>query len=304
MKIYNILLVTILSVGLSGNATADLNNGLMAYYPFNGGANDESGHGNNGIVNGATLTTDRFGNSESAYAFDGIDDFIDLGNDSSLSPSNAVTLVAWYKTVSFVGTGNNSIIDKGYHSHEKPFYQYHLGVTGNKYSHSTASFIGSVSILEQNKWLQTGSDFWQVGSWYNLVLVYDGSEARYYVNGNLIDSEKVNGAMVDSGKNTYIGTFSNLSYFTPGVIDDVRIYNRSLSEQEVQQLYHLKENGQEMSCTELNIGTVSSNLDIHMPTLKYQSLLGVQNIWADLEYKGVDSEGQHIWGLKDFGVNQ
>lgn len=46
------------------------------------------------------------------------------------------------------------------------------------------------------------------------------------------------------------------------------------------------------------------NLDIHMPSLNYQTLFGTQNIWADLEYKGTNSEGQHIWGLKGFGVNQ
>ena len=46
-------------------------NGLVAYYPFDGNANDDSGNGNNGTVNGATLTTDRFGNANSAYSFDG-----------------------------------------------------------------------------------------------------------------------------------------------------------------------------------------------------------------------------------------
>ena len=51
-------------------------NGLVGYWPFNNNANDESGNGNNGTVNGATLTTDRFGSSNSAYLFDGIDDFI------------------------------------------------------------------------------------------------------------------------------------------------------------------------------------------------------------------------------------
>ena len=50
-----------------------LNNGLVAYYPFNGNANDESGNGNDGTVNGATLTTDRFGNTDQAYSFDGND---------------------------------------------------------------------------------------------------------------------------------------------------------------------------------------------------------------------------------------
>ena len=50
-------------------------NGLVGWWPFNGNANDESGNGNNGTVNGASLTTDRFGNLSNAYLFDGLDDF-------------------------------------------------------------------------------------------------------------------------------------------------------------------------------------------------------------------------------------
>ena len=55
--------------------------GLVAWYPFNGNANDESGNGNSGTVNGATLTTDKDGNENSAYSFDGSDDFIDIPFD-------------------------------------------------------------------------------------------------------------------------------------------------------------------------------------------------------------------------------
>jgi hypothetical protein len=51
-------------------------NGLVGWWPFNGNANDESGNGNHGVVNGATLTTDRFGNNGKAYSFDGVDDWI------------------------------------------------------------------------------------------------------------------------------------------------------------------------------------------------------------------------------------
>ena len=55
---------------------------LVGYWPFNGNANDESGNCNNGAVNGATLTIDRFGNSNSAYAFDGINDYIGIASSS------------------------------------------------------------------------------------------------------------------------------------------------------------------------------------------------------------------------------
>ncbi len=60
----------------------------------------------------------------------------------------------------------------------------------------------------------------------------------------------------------------------------------------------------DISCKDLYSGTVSSNLDLHMPSLNYNSLLGTQNIWADLEYLGKNSEGTHMWGLKEFGVNE
>ena len=51
-------------------------NGLLGWWPFNGNANDESGNGYNGTVNGASLSADRFGNSNKSYEFDGIDDYI------------------------------------------------------------------------------------------------------------------------------------------------------------------------------------------------------------------------------------
>ena len=58
-------------------------NGLVGWWPFNGNANDESGNGNHGTVNGATLTQDRFGNANMAYGFDGVDDWI-LINENSI----------------------------------------------------------------------------------------------------------------------------------------------------------------------------------------------------------------------------
>ena len=70
MKRYmSILFVIAVLVFTNGIASADLNDGLVAYYPFNGNANDESGNGYNGTVYGATLTYDRFGNPNSAYSF-------------------------------------------------------------------------------------------------------------------------------------------------------------------------------------------------------------------------------------------
>ena len=70
---------TVMSGGVAVAVPA-ITNGLVAAYEFNGNANDVSGNGNNGVVNGATLTADRFGNLDSAYSFDGVDDRIVLSN--------------------------------------------------------------------------------------------------------------------------------------------------------------------------------------------------------------------------------
>jgi len=60
-------------------------NGLVGWWGFNGNANDESVNGNDGTVNGATLTTDRFGAVDSAYSFDGVDDWIEVANNASIN---------------------------------------------------------------------------------------------------------------------------------------------------------------------------------------------------------------------------
>jgi hypothetical protein len=90
-------------LGLTANLWAQVpsyvpTNGLVGWWPFNGNANDESGNGNNGTVNGATLTADRFGNLNKAYSFDGVDNYIHVLNTPSLDIVNG-TLNLWFNTV-------------------------------------------------------------------------------------------------------------------------------------------------------------------------------------------------------------
>ena len=97
MSKYGVLSVLAVAgiIGFSGMAQADLNDGLVAYYPFNGNADDASGNGNDGIVDGAILSEDRFGNPNSAYIFDGIDAWIYTQSvDQALTEK---TMSAWVK---------------------------------------------------------------------------------------------------------------------------------------------------------------------------------------------------------------
>ena len=73
-------------------------NGLVGWWPFNGNANDESGNGNNGTVNGATLTADRFGVADKAYSFDGVDDYIQAPN---YALSGSITFTCWVNMSSY-----------------------------------------------------------------------------------------------------------------------------------------------------------------------------------------------------------
>jgi len=111
--------------GSGGNGKKEpefLKQGLVAYYPFNGNAKDESGNGNDGEVSGATFTDDRNGKSEKAYVFDGEDDFIEIVDSDNLR-TPYITVTAWLKT-NKVGT----IVSKGNRvssSGEQYFLGYH-----------------------------------------------------------------------------------------------------------------------------------------------------------------------------------
>ncbi len=190
---------------ISSSVHADLNDGLVAYYPFNGNANDESGNGNDGTVNGATLTEDRFGNVDSAYMFDGVNDYIVIPNSETLN-SKRITVSAWYfSTGTFGSTGaNNVIIHKPYTSHSYPHYQWHVG----------------------------GAARYSIGEWHHIVGTFEPD--------NSYDTD------------VFIGKHGNLStelYHTLGIIDDIRIYNRVLSEEEIQELYS-ETNEPQVSCSE------------------------------------------------------
>ncbi len=106
--------------------------------------------------------------------------------------------------------------------------------------------------------------------------------------------------------NSFRGTTGEDRFF--GVINKAGISSftiRNIGGQNTLAVDHLQYGSAKTSCpTILDVGTVSSNLDIHMPLLNYQSLTGIQNIWADFEYYGQDENGDLLWRLKDFGTNK
>jgi len=214
---------------------ANLQNGLVAHYPFCGNANDESGNGNDGTVNGATLTTDRFCNENSAYYFDGVDDRIGL--DAINLPS--FTINAWVKVEqSSIGTNSRTIVGK----------HYSTSFTNSSYVLYSSYGSGPNSMIyytntSNNPYSVNSAPISIDTSWHMLTGVLDLSGLKLYRDGVLMNSGTAGQAKVNSIP-TIIGAHYNnsgsaLQAFFHGIIDDVSLWNLALTPSEIQQLYTL-----------------------------------------------------------------
>ena len=221
---YRLLLFFILYlVSYASTTYGGIDDGLVAYYPFNGNANDESGNGNHGTVNGATLAVDKNGTADSAYSFDGVDDYVDCGYDASLNPGTGdISVVAWIKTTQ---SSRGEIVEKG---HDVQNVGYNLGVYPDYKAHfgkMDGLIVGSSSTVND-------------GEWHHIVGLKAGNYFKVYIDGTF-DNE-VSGAdnlNLDSDHGLLIGTRRANACPFNGTIDDIRIYNRTLSESEIQTLY-------------------------------------------------------------------
>ncbi len=206
--------------------------GPIAQWKFDGDALDVTGNGHD---------ADALGGVEyvgGAADLDGIDDAFGVANADALNPKDAITVAAWWNAVDFVGVGNNGLVDKGFTSHTAPHYQYHLWVTGTGY---TPGGQFGFSVALDGASVGTGGIEWTAGQLYHLVGTYDGSEVDLYVNGALEASRAASGSMTDYGQDLFIGTFTNLhdqqAQYLPGAIDEVTIWDRALSADEIAELH-------------------------------------------------------------------
>lgn len=240
--LYNYFKTAVLGMALfmMGNAQAQVPNyvptdGLVGYWPFNGNANDTSGNNNNGTVNGATLTTDRNGNANSAYSFDGINDFIST-NTQSLQFPNGITISCWAKLNASTST-HQFFVSKGYDSNDGAIF---LGYR-NFYSTENEYFAKS-GIFSSNSEVYSGTPLNFPSNWDHVVFTYDNQTLSIFVNGTLKSSKKYVSKLATLNKPFLFGSETNPSftsqmYYTNGKIDDIAIYNRALTQQEITSLY-------------------------------------------------------------------
>jgi len=226
---FGVLTITA-ALAIQVQAQPFLNNGVMGFYPFNGNANDASTNGNNGVVNGATLTTDRFASSNRAYRFNGAS-WIQLPDAVTPVAASELTLSAWVLADGGPYTTQEKII------HLTP----RIGESGLDLGGD-----GSWGFLVKLKNSQTYgiANPMITNAWTHLVGVWkQGQYIELWVNGSLVQSNAVpNYALytLSFPLNSAIGIYDYTGgpyWGFQGAIDDVRVYNRALSASEVQQLY-------------------------------------------------------------------
>ena len=200
----------------------DLKAGLVAHYPFSGDANDQSGNENHLSVHGASLSTDRFGMTDSAYSFDGKDDYLfadldDRKGDFSLS--------LWAKANDVEQSRFRSVIN----IHDKT-----PGSAATCQIHTSGGRYPSYQFFSSNP-----ESFALVTTeWQHLAVTVSGKVVRFYENGKRVYSQELEGGEANKFSNIIIGQNRNRDRKYDGTIDDVYVYNRAINDAEVARLFN------------------------------------------------------------------
>ncbi len=225
-------------------------NGLAGWWGFSGNANDASTNANNGIVNGATLTADRFGNANSAYSFNGVNDNIYVNHvfdtpDKTVNVWFNATAITSFNRLIF-SIDNKSLVNGANVIRViKNGTSNYCGLTG-------ASTVGTYidrSVVE--------------GQWYMVTMVKDTTITQFYLNGVLMG--QINSGTYHSNDGFLTTVFgsnrNNFDWFN-GLIDDIGIWNRALTQDEITNLYNANICYQNITVTDtliINTGVLGFN---------------------------------------------
>jgi uncharacterized repeat protein (TIGR02543 family) len=206
---------------------------MVAYYPFEGNANDESVNGLNGTEYGGLQYAT--GISSQAASFDGTDDYSEVAaNDLLNFGTGDFSISLWVKTSS---NETQTLFMKGGHQGRySPSYYIRLNEPSGKIAFVTGSADGSSVVL--------GSDNYSVsdGDWHHLIAMRSGSNLYVYMDNQLIMTTSGDMKNVSSSESLTIGAHyvtnsPNLTFFLNGLMDELRFYNYALTTNEIQSLY-------------------------------------------------------------------
>lgn len=229
------------------NAKAqDITEGRVAFYPFNGNADDHEGF-NDGAVYGASPSPDRFGNANSAYYFDGIQSYIQIPDHHSLNfaADEDFSISLWVKiadTQNDLNAHNNEILGK-WNTQVTSSYPYAI-----RYWNSFASAANKGKIFTMrydskvcgNNPIINSNCVVSTESWHHLVFLKKGNQISLFKDGVLQESVTDNTSLSCNTKNTnpiFIGKRDTERRFFTGFIDDIAFYNRPLTNDEIKILF-------------------------------------------------------------------
>ena len=210
-------------------------NGLVGWWPFNGNANDESGNGNNGTVNGATLASDRFGNSNQAHNFDGLSNEISITNPL-LNLGVDFTISCWMSSSDITKIQQclfNSISHTGFAVELN-----NENIPPNKIMYGVGNSVAFWDLI----YAQGTANNYQNSIWYHVVFLKTGTQYSLFVN-TVFDGSSVVSASTSYTQNVglRIGSIGGSEFFK-GNLDDFGIWNRALTQCEIQNLYQSQVN--------------------------------------------------------------
>ncbi len=214
-------------------------NGLIAWYPFNGNTLDNSGNSNNGVNTGATLTTDRFGNANSAYNFSGSNQFITCPNIAALNGLATATFSLWVKVNGKNAWGNNSNSNAMFILSRDGDYA--PGYIGMWFSPSIQTF-GSGFRSGKGVGFETTLKYpVPQPEWHHISFTLGGGFFKFYVDGELVGTTPFTAPLATSSGAINLGKLpvGSFEYYLNGVLDDVAIYGRTLDSTEIKALYDL-----------------------------------------------------------------
>ncbi len=226
-----LLLISFLFLLLQSRSQS-INDSLLLYMPFNGNANDESGNNNNGTIhNNVTLTTDRNGNPNAAYNFDGINSYIEIPPSPSLEKiytSNEITISAWINIRNWYQGWNVFPI----------FEQYDPTTDLGAIAFEANWASGGILFLSGYNVNYIGCDYsWNFNTWHQVAVTYSAplGIVKFYVDGILTCTKPYSQNFTPDIIHSFtIGrSLSGPDEYSDGAIDELKIYNRVLTDIEI-----------------------------------------------------------------------
>lgn len=265
--------------------------GLLLHYPFSGNSNDISGNNYDGICN-ATLTVDRYGNTDSAYSFNGVDEYIDFPNVSQLEPELPVSISLWVKFDDLDETKTTVFTTDFAQNNHSGIW---MNVTAQGYL-SIAYGDASGNTTSANRRTKHGSTVLNTDIWYHIIVIIRGPHEMDIYIDCVYENGYYYGTGGDLGYTSNPGSIgrkdahtSYPAYYFKGSVDDFRYWNRELTFNEIEYICNsLSSNEEHFNENDIIIYPNPANEFLYIEAVNKNKIekIVLRNTMGQVIYKG------------------